>query len=311
MSKQKNDVFSEIVVGIFMLAVLALLVYFTICISGVDVLKGDTRVPVAIVFDEVGGLKAHDNVFYRGTKVGGIEDVEVTPSNLVVHAEVDRAVVLRTGYEISVRNLSMLGGNYLALEEGEGEILPLATTVFRGERPTDWMRDLAKVAANLREVTGSGELKAAITNFQAISASLRAMTDRIERGEGTLGRLLSTDDSIYRDLKATMANANEVSERLRNSKLVEDLEGGAVAFRKATEGFDLSGMKQGAEELLAKLNNVAARLERGEGTLGKLMSDQELYNDLQATVRDVRQVLDNYRDTTPIATFGSLVTGGL
>ena len=38
--RRNNDVFSEAIVGLFMVAVLALLVYFTIIISGVDVLKG-------------------------------------------------------------------------------------------------------------------------------------------------------------------------------------------------------------------------------------------------------------------------------
>ena len=40
MSSKRRDSFSEAIVGIFMLAVLALLVYFTIVISGVDMLGG-------------------------------------------------------------------------------------------------------------------------------------------------------------------------------------------------------------------------------------------------------------------------------
>ena len=63
--RRKNDVFSEAIVGLFMIAVLALLVYFTIIISGVDVLKGRQKVIANIAFDGVGGLKEHDNVMYR------------------------------------------------------------------------------------------------------------------------------------------------------------------------------------------------------------------------------------------------------
>ena len=43
MSRKNSDVFSEVVVGIFMVAVIALLGYFTIIISGVDMVFGRTR----------------------------------------------------------------------------------------------------------------------------------------------------------------------------------------------------------------------------------------------------------------------------
>ena len=80
MAKRGSDLFSEAVVGIFMLAVLALLAYFTIVISGVDVMKGRETASFDVVFDSVGGLKEHDNVMYRGTKVGRVEEILVTPS---------------------------------------------------------------------------------------------------------------------------------------------------------------------------------------------------------------------------------------
>ncbi len=129
MSKKK-DAFSEAIVGLFMLAVLSLLVYFTIIISGVDVLQGRQKVVASIVFSDVGGLKDHDNVMYRGTKVGTVDRIVLSPTNLTVVIEVDRDVVLRDSYRAVVCNLSMLGGNYLLLEEGEGDILPLELSLI-------------------------------------------------------------------------------------------------------------------------------------------------------------------------------------
>ena len=84
--KRRNDTFAQAIVGLFMVTVLLLLGYFTIVISGVDILQGKEKVRLTAAFDQVGGLKDHDNVMYRGTKVGTVERVEVTPSNLVVTA---------------------------------------------------------------------------------------------------------------------------------------------------------------------------------------------------------------------------------
>lgn len=358
MSRKKNDGFTEAVVGLFMLAVLALLVYFTIIISGVDVLTGREKVRASIAFSQVGGLKDHDSVMYRGTKVGAVDRIDLTPSNLVVIVEIDKSVVLRESCRAAVCNLSMLGGNYLLLEEGEGEALPLETTLFRGETPSDWMQDVAKIARNLKEFTSGPELKAIATNFEAASASAREVADRIARGEGTMGKLLSADDTVYTDLKntaavvsdvsgrikagegtigkllatndtvyadlkASIANVNAISERLRNGEgaigrllakddpLATELSDSVAAFRKACESFDGKEAMERANTLLENLNAVSEKLRSGEGTLGKLVNDRELYDEVEGVTKDVRQVMDNFRDTTPISTFGSLIMGGL
>ena len=55
--KRKSEAFTQGVVGVFMLTVLMLMGYFTIVISGVDLLSGHHRVPVKVAFSQVGGLK--------------------------------------------------------------------------------------------------------------------------------------------------------------------------------------------------------------------------------------------------------------
>ena len=323
--KKKSEAFSQFVVGVFMVVVLLLLGYFTIVISGVDVLTRRDRQTLRVAFDGVGGLKERDNVMYRGTKVGAIDHVEVTPSNLVVYAQVDVNVVLRQGCEISVRNLSMLGGYYLSLEEGAGEVLPIPTTLFRGETPTDWMSDVSKIAKNLREFTSNPELKSIISNVVAASAHAKtvaakaekfmdranAFADRVAKGEGTMGKLLSDDSTVYDDLQKTLANAREISTKLNRDKMFADLEAGVAAFRQAAEGVDVKETVARANTLLENLNAFALDLKEGKGTIGRLAQDPKLYDEVNALMHDVRQVIDNYRDTTPITTFSSLAAGAL
>ena len=337
MSRKRSNAFSEFVTGLFMLVVLALLAYFTIVISGVDLIRGRERIQVSIMFDGVGGLKDHDNVMYRGTKVGTVEDVILTETNLVAVVEIDKSVVLRTGYRACVQSMSLLGGNHLVLEEGEGEIITLGEETLRGETPSDWMKDITEVAKNLKNLTGDKGVDAIVTNLKVMSEKVRDISERVERGEGTLGRLMSSDDTLYNDihstvteLRETAANANIISTRLVNGEgplgrllsedetVLEDLKGAIAAFRKSCESFDVTELKEGATDvvnragtLIDSLNVVADRLKNGEGTLGRLAADDTLYKEVEGLVRDIRQVIDNYRDTTPISTFSSLATGAL
>ena len=388
--KKNSDVFSEVVVGVFMVAVLALLVYFTVVISGVDVLFGREKALARIAFTDVGGLKERDNVVYRGMKVGIVEKIELAPTNVMVTVRVDRGVVLREGCHASVSALSLLGGNYLLLEEGAGAVQPLATTVFRGDPPIDWVRDLGKIAGSLNEVLNDGSFRSIISNFEATAENVNkivarvergegtagrllsrddtvyqdlreavagakravgdaektfdgarktfdhaaAVAERLDRGEGTLGRLLSKDDAVYADLKQTLANAAAISARIergegtlgrltaKDDALWGDLTNAVANVRAATaklksgEGllgraFNDAALADDAAKLVANLRTVSERLEKGEGTLGRLMTERELYDEVNATIKDVRQIIDNYRDTTPITTFGALATGAL
>lgn len=357
MSSKRKDSFSEAIVGLFMLAVLALLVYFTIVISGVDVIGGRSTVEATVVFTDVGGLKEHDNVMYRGTKVGKVERIVLGEKDLKVVMEIDPDVILRTGYRIAVCNLSMLGGNYLLLEEGVGEKIDITAAPLRGERPSDWMRDIASIAKNINSVTEGGELRSIVTNLAAASESVKVVAGRLERGEGTVGRLLSsdttlwdgvettatnlaaittglregrgtvgklmTDDSVHDNLDKTLASVAEITRRLEKSEgflgrmlakddpVYGDFSAAVKAFRNAGESLDTGAIVSSATNLLANLNSVAVKLDKGEGTLGKLVNDKTLHEEVEGLTRDVRQVLDNYRDTTPVSTFGSLIMGGL
>lgn len=388
--KKNSDVFSEVVVGVFMVAVLALLVYFTVVISGVDVLFGREKALARIAFTDVGGLKERDNVVYRGMKVGIVEKIELAPTNVMVTVLVDRDVVLRETCQASVSALSLLGGNYLLLEEGAGAVQPLATTVFRGDPPIDWVRDLGKIAGSLNEVLNDGSFRSIVSNFEATAENVNkivarvergegtagrllsrddtvyqdlreavagakravgdaektfdgarktfdhaaAVAERLDRGEGTLGRLLSKDDAVYADLKQTLANAAAISARIergegtlgrltaKDDALWGDLTNAVANVRAATaklksgkgllgRAFNDAALADDAAKLVANLRTVSERLEKGEGTLGRLMTERELYDEVNAAIKDVRQIIDNYRDTTPITTFGALATGAL
>jgi phospholipid/cholesterol/gamma-HCH transport system substrate-binding protein len=355
MKRKKSDIFAETIVGVFMAAVLALLAYFTIVISGVDILVGSAKVPVSIEFTDVGGLKDRDSVMYRGMKVGVIDAIDLNGANVKMVARINSDVVLREKYRISVASFSLLGGNYLLLEEGEGAQLPLEGTVFRGEPPMDWMRDLGRIANSVSQITSGGELRDIVTNVQSVVARLNLVVSRVERGEGTVGKLLSSDDSVYRDLKETVATAKtavvSVNDTFASAKTIaarvergegtvgrllssddtvyQDLKASLENVRAVTARIkDGNGllMKLADDEKLAAdasalmeclsaasvdLASVASRLEKGEGTLGKLSADAKLYDEVTALVKDIRQVVDNYRDTTPISSFGSLIGGAL
>ena len=332
---RKPDFFSEMVVGLFMLAVFALLAYFTIVISGVDVFRSRKTVDVTLKFPDAGGLKERDNVVYRGTKVGTVGAIELGPDGVTVTAHVSGDVVLRKGFRASIESLSLLGGNYLLLEEGAGEPLPLEGTVFSGERPSDWMRELGSIARNLNDATSGDGIRSIVTNLQSFAERANTIAGRLERGEGSLGKLLSTNDTAYADLASTLSSASTIAKRLENGEgalgkllstndtvyadLASTLSSASTIAKRLENGEGTLGKLLSTNDTVfadlqksvANIETITGRMVEGTGTLGKLSKEEGLYDDASGLLKDARQVLDNYRDTTPISTFGSLILGGL
>jgi phospholipid/cholesterol/gamma-HCH transport system substrate-binding protein len=324
-------------------------------ISGVELLYGREQVRVNVEFKDVGRLKERDNVFYRGMRVGTVESIDLGKDKVSVSLNVDKNVVLRDSYKISVESQSLLGGNYLLLEEGAGNPLSLTETRFSGIQPSDWMRDLSEITHNLKKVLAEGEVKNIVSNVDEAVARINKIAVRVESGQGTIGKLLSSDETLYNDLKTAVTEAkkmmvsggetfdrvNEIATRLAKGEgtmgkllssddtVYNDIQKAVADFRVAiADAKSVAGKINAGDGLLGKLVNdksladkagvllgnleeVSRKLKDGEGTIGKLMSDQELYNEVNALVKDVRQIVDNYRDTTPISTFGGLIMGGL
>lgn len=366
MSSKSKEIFNETVVGLFMVGIFALLVFFTIVISGVDILSGRRREALSVLFPNVGGLRQHDNVIVRGMPVGVVKDLKLVPEGVRVTLSVDQGVTVREKYHVRVVANSLLGGNALTINEGTGEPLP-RTVELLGEPPSDWMQDLGETLAELRKIVGDEDL---LGNLRKASASLAAVTERLEKGEGTLGKLLAKDDSVYqnlsetvaafrnvatkldkgesslgkfvsddgsayRDLQSTLANLRAISERVEkgqgtlgklmsaDDKLYQDLSESVahvknVAARmdqgKGTLGrllTDDGGMYTNLYAAADNLRVVTDRMAKGEGTLGRLTKDDKLYREAVGLIGDVRETVDNMRESTPLSTFSSILMGGL
>jgi len=367
--KKNSEVFSEVIVGVFMTAVLSLLIYFTIIISGVEVFGGKSKVPVDAVFSDVGGLKPRDSVVLRGMPVGTVNEMRLENSRVRVTLLVQRDVAFKKGYRLSVCSGSLLGGNYLLIEEGAGDAVPKGA-VLAGESPNNWMRDLGEIVSDIKDATAGGHIKNIVTNLDAAVMSIKVAVDRVEEGKGTLGKLFSEDMSLYNDLSntvanlksitdkidtgrnslgrllnddggtytnlaATLANAKSISDRLekgegtlgkllsKDDKVYRDLEDTVASVKKVASSLekgegtlgklikDDNKVYNDLDATVTNLKTVTDRLSKGEGTLGKLSADDQLYNDVSGLVKDVRQTVDNFRDTTPISAFASLIMGGL
>ncbi len=252
----------EVVVGVFLAMILLGFFYFTIFLSGKKF--GEKKYEFAVTFENVMGLRETDDVVVRGMPIGSVKKLSLKDNGVLVECSLKKKLTMKKDYKIVIVSKSMLGGRYLQVYEGSEEFPELpAEFQLHGEPPYDLMTDAAELVGAMKDGFIEGGI---IANLKSTTEKIDEVADRIKNGKGTLGKMLSDDETLYTDLA----------------------------------------------ESAASLKKIAARLERGEGILGKLMSDDDtLYAEVEQIVKEVRAVVDDLRETSPIVTFTSVFFGAL
>jgi phospholipid/cholesterol/gamma-HCH transport system substrate-binding protein len=285
----------ETVVGAFIVMIMLGLGYFTIALSKTPFF-GKKKYRIEVVFHDVMGLRKEDNVVIRGMTAGTVKHLDLQKDGVHVYLSLDHEPHITNDYKMSIVSTSILGGRYLQIEEGSPghRELPLDFP-FRGREPHDLMADAAEFVNKLKQGAVEGGM---IDNFLAVSEQLKEVTTRVSSGKGMMGKLLSEDEKLFNDLSAGVESFKNISQRMDKGE--------------GSLGKLLSKDDQVYKDLaasVASLRRVSEKIEKGEGVLGKLVNDDNLYKDIEKTIKEVRATVDDYRETMPVVTFTSVFFG--
>lgn len=207
-----REVTIEVVVGAFIIMIMLGLGYFTIILSR-EAWFGNKET-VEVVFKNVMGLREGDSVVMRGMTVGKVKDMNLQKEGAGVKVKITldpgKKPVFKKDYKVTIVSTSILGGRYLQIHEGseKAEILEDWSNL-KGDEPYDLIADAAEIMNAARKSVVEGKL---VDNFREASEQIKQIAIRINAGEGTVGKLLSKDDVLYRDMAATVASFKNVAQ---------------------------------------------------------------------------------------------------
>ena len=226
-----------------------------------------------VTFNHVAGLKLGEEVRLAGMRVGEVSSLDKTRDKVLVSLWVGEKTKIPRDSKITIAQVSVMGGKYVAIIPGDPEssfILPGEVIVgydppsFEdivtqlGEAGTDIKDSIMELSESFKETSeethqileeNRESVRKLLISLNKIADNLNMILAKIERGEGTVGKLINEEDLYVETLKTV----KELRTTIESTKeTMNDIE----PHLKAT---------------IENIEIITDRLEKGEGTIGRML----------------------------------------
>jgi phospholipid/cholesterol/gamma-HCH transport system substrate-binding protein len=261
----------EASVGLLLIVAAAIFVFLLIWLRGKSLRSGQL---IEIAFDDVSGLKVGDPVRTSGVPVGQVNDIRlVAPGRVEVTLKLHSAPTPRRDARATVRLLDFFGARYVDYQPGTAAAPLPADSEIHGEKE----QDLTALAQGL-----SGEARQALSNAAQVLGpeNTRELHRLLADARTAVSRLGTAADSGGQQAVGALEALRSVLQHL------DLLVGGEAAnqtfdnMRDASR--NLAQVTATLQTTTSSLDSILQKINRGQGSVGRMVNDTTLVADLHA-----------------------------
>ncbi len=298
---------TETRVGIFILGAIAVFVYLSI---NIKILRLDQYQYYAYktYFDDTGGLEMKASVRIAGVDVGWVESIVLHEGG---KAEVDMRIskrnkLARNSYA-TIAQEGLIGTKILEIDPGDpstGLLMPGSTLSMPGKSPasiSELMDQFKGIATSIQDLAtslktvfatpkGEENMKEALDGMAKASskmADFSVVLDRtIQKNEENLNETLIDMRKVMAHLDVGVPSIKNDFNSMKLAFADNTLPKFSLASEKAGDAFvsvDDSAVQ--ARETFKEAEQVVEKINTGKGVIGKLINEDETYNDLKQTIK--------------------------
>ncbi|HMU32990.1 MAG: MCE family protein [Acidobacteria bacterium] len=285
--------FSELRVGIFVLAALLVLGYLVLNSSG-DFNPFEKKFALKARFVSADGLHPAADVQLAGVSIGKVVDVKFLPSDtpdgnrIEATLSVSRQIqgqpideMIRTDSTAQLIATSVLGNE---------KMINITPGTEKGNSVSENFVLESSAAISMNQLTATGNDLLKQINKLAIPAN--EILNKANTGDGTLGKIVN-DDDLYNNLDGAVAETKETMKRLQAT--IDKINSGQGSAGKLVNDPKLY---DSLAKTAASLEAISSDIRAGKGSAGKIVNDDALYNETRAAVADLRKITEDFRAIT-------------
>jgi len=279
----------EVKTALLVIFGIALFIYLYNYLKGEDLFQSDITYYTRFDYN---ALDTSSPVTIKGNTVGKINHIsyDFNTGKTLVEISVSKDLRFSKNSHIRLYEMGLMGGNALAIILAEDGA------------------DIAKAGDYLESEVEPGLVRSLTKNFSGISDNLDSTLKSADSLLVSLNRVV-TDDSqnglkaVLAELKETLKSYKELSFSVNNMINKNDENITAILENFKTISQDLTQLSSELKEAnlddtvahldstLVSVNTVISGLEQGEGSMGKLLKDEELYNNLTGATKELEELL--------------------
>jgi ABC-type transporter Mla subunit MlaD len=295
---EEDSLTRELKIGIFIVVAISILVTFIFVIGDFGVLFKKGYLLYAS-FDSAAGLEKRTIVRMAGVKVGYIKDIRLKGSKAEILMNIDSGVAVPRGSKATLATLGLLGERHIEIipekateyyEQGETiEGIPYVSFDQMGTFMALLSTELKEMGKILNGIVGEEESRA---NFRNTLSNLSSFTSDLNEFFGAnkeeLQRGLQSSSQAFQKFEQRIDGVSQNLDEL--IALLKDM----VEENRESIKLNLESIKDliiKTEESFNLLNESLRKINRGEGTLGKLINQKELYEKAEAAVSELERII--------------------
>ncbi|CAG5008941.1 hypothetical protein DYBT9275_04388 [Dyadobacter sp. CECT 9275] len=252
-----------------------------------------------VIYDNIDGLTASNPVLLNGLNVGRVQEIKLLQNrknHLLVSLDIQKGIRLPGGSTALLADGGLLGGKVIRLSMGTLPNILNEEDTLAGSKE-------AGISALLQEkalpvVTHADSLirnlNIVVMGFAETGKILNQVLQNYDQTGNSLQGLLGEN---RKNLLAMTSNLNKLTTSLvETEKELKPLLSKTSTLADSLNALRLGETIQGANKTIAELRQILASVEAGNGTAGKLVKDETLYNNLNKTMVSLNKLLTNFRE---------------
>lgn len=278
----------EVRVGLLVLVGFVVFTGFMFWLTGRSLVS--KSVPVSVVFKDVSGLKEGDPVRVSGVKKGRVGPVRLQRvGHVAVTLQLDPEVRAHKDARATVASADFLGAKYVDYDPGLSDTMLARGETIQGlteEQFADVAQGAARSAQELIANVNKG------LNPGQLASDIHATLIATQRGMNALTQ--AANGPAVQQTQATLKSLERVMSRLDtllgNANVVNS------GKRLDTLSTNLTQLTRSLSDATGSLKGLLDKMDKGEGTLGRMATDSTLYKNLNATLKSLSELLTDLKE---------------
>lgn len=294
----ENKRLTEFKVGLFVFIAILTVLLTVFWVKGFSV--GLSEHSYDVYFAKVSGINEGDQVSVNGVRKGKIDKIELAGDSVKIKFNLDKTIKIREDYNIYIAATELTGGKVLYLEPGKSKIELDPELALHGTPGADFstlMNSIGEITDNVKNLLG---------DFKKSSESLNNVLANVNDivGDGNMKNNLKT---TLANLSVSSQNLNQLVSESRNgisgltSKLGRTVDNVDIVIGDNSKELkntlnDIQSLTTSVDTLVSNLNLVVSDINNKNKGIGKFISDDQLYENINRTLSEIEKLTKNIRN---------------